>query len=255
MFFALSKILNYLTTPLVIVSGLLIISLVLRNQNLKKKFFIYGLVLLLFSTNEFIANELISVWEIAATPFNKVSKHYKYGILLSGVTRSAMEPNDRVYFQRGADRVTHSLQLYKLGIIDKILVSGGSGQLIDSGHREADQIASVLALMGVNPNDIVTENKSRNTHESSLEVKSMLRKEVKPEDCLLITSAFHMRRSAACFAKVGWPVDTFSTDFLAHQRKFTLDVLLVPKIDGLAMWNTMIKEWVGCTAYWVAGYI
>ncbi len=255
MFFALSKILNYLTTPLVIVSGLLIISLVLRNQNLKKKFFIYGLVLLLFFTNEFIANELISVWEIAATPFNKVSKHYKYGILLSGVTRSAMEPNDRVYFQRGADRVTHSLQLYKLGIIDKILVSGGSGQLIDSGHQEADQIASVLAMMGVNPNDIVTENKSRNTHESSLEVKSMLRKEVKPEDCLLITSAFHMRRSAACFAKVDWPVDTFSTDFLAHQRKFTLDILLVPKIDGLGMWNTMIKEWVGCTAYWVAGYI
>jgi uncharacterized SAM-binding protein YcdF (DUF218 family) len=255
MFFTLSKILNYLTMPLVIVSGLFIISLVLRNQNRKKKFFIYGLTLLLFFSNEFIANELITLWEIPATPFKEVSKHYKYGILLSGVTRSAMEPHDRVYFQRGADRVTHSLQLYKLGIIDKILISGGSGQLIDSGHREADQIASVLVMMGVNPGDIVTENESRNTHESSLEVKSLLRKEVKPEDCLLITSAFHMRRSAACFAKVGWPVDTFSTDFFSHQRKFTLDVLFVPKIDGLGMWNALIKEWVGCAAYWVAGYI
>jgi uncharacterized SAM-binding protein YcdF (DUF218 family) len=255
MFFTLSKILNYLAMPLVIISILLIISFAVRNQKWKRKFFIFGLVLLLFFTNEFIANEFIKAWEIAPIPFKDLSKHYKYGILLSGVTRSSMEPSDRIYFQRGADRVTHSLQLYKLGIIDKILVSGGSGQLIDSGHREADQIASALIMMGVNPEDIVTENKSRNTHESSLEVKAILRKEVEPEDCLLITSAYHMRRSRACFAKIDWPVDTFTTDFLSHTRKFTLDILIVPKIDGLWMWNTMIKEWVGCAAYWVAGYI
>ena len=36
---------------------------------------------------------------------------------------------------------------------------------------------------------------------------------------------------------------------------FTFDVLIVPKIDGLSMWNTMIKEWVGIVAYWIAGYI
>jgi uncharacterized SAM-binding protein YcdF (DUF218 family) len=255
MFFTLSKILNYLTTPLVIVSVLLFISLILRNQKWKRKFLIAGLSLLLLFTNEFIANELIQKWEIGPTPFKEINKHYKYGILLSGVTRSSMEPADRVYFHRGADRVTHSLQLYKLGIIDKILVSGGSGQLNDTGHREADQIASALIMMGVNPEDIMTENKSRNTHESSVEVKSILRKAVRPEDCLLVTSAFHMRRSKACFAKIGWPIDTFSTDFLAHQRKFTLDILIVPKIEGLAMWNTMIKEWVGCVAYWIAGYI
>jgi len=255
MFFTLSKILNYLTMPLVIISILLILSLIIRNQKWKRKFFIFGLALLLLFTNEFIANELILKWEIAPIPFNQISKHYKYGILLSGVTRSSMQPADRVYFQRGADRVTHSLQLYKLGIIDKILVSGGSGQLLDSSHREADQIASALILMGVNPEDIVTENKSRNTHESAMEVKAMLREEVKSEDCLLVTSAFHMRRSRACFAKVGWPMDTFSTDFLSHQRKFTPDVLLVPKIDGLSVWTTMIKEWVGCVAYWIAGYV
>jgi len=255
MFFTLSKILNYFTMPLVIVSVLFIISFILKNSKWKRKFFVFGLVLLLLFTNEFVANELVNVWEIAPTPFKEISKQYKYGIILSGVTRSAMKPSDRVYFQRGADRVIHSLQLYKLGIIDKILISGGSGQLIDSGHREADQIATVLIMMGVDSEDILTENNSRNTHESSLEVKSLLSSKAKPEDCLLVTSAFHMRRSRACFAKVGWPVDTFSTDFLYHQRKFSIDVLIIPKIDGLNIWNTLIKEWVGCAAYWVAGYI
>lgn len=255
MFFTLSKTLNYLTMPLVIISVLLIFSAILRNAKWKKRFSITGLALLLFFSNEFIANEFMRLWEVPPTPFGDIKSHYSYGILLSGVTRLGMEPDDRVYFQRGADRVTHSLQLYKLGIIDKILVSGGTGQLLDTRHREANQIASALELMGVKKEDIITENESRNTHESAMEVKVMLKKKATPEECLLITSAFHMRRSKACFKKVGWPVTAFSTDFLSHPRKFTPDILFIPKIEALGIWHSMIKEWVGCAAYWVAGYI
>ena len=255
MFFTLSKTLNYLTMPLVVICLLLTVSALIRNARWKKKMFLSGLILLLFFTNEFIANECIIRWEVPATPFAQMNKHYKYGILLSGVTRSGIEPNDRVYFTRGADRVTHSLQLYREGIIEKILVSGGSGQLLPRGQREADQIASALMLMGIPPEDIITETTSRNTHESAMEVKSMLHKEVKPEDCLLITSAFHLRRSQACFSKVGWRMDGFSTDFLAHPRKFTPDVLFIPQLDALGMWHAMMREWAGYIAYWIAGYV
>jgi hypothetical protein len=50
-------------------------------------------------------------------------------------------------------------------------------------------------------------------------------------------------------------MDTFATDPLAHDRVFYLDVLIVPKMDALAIWNSLIKEWVGMAAYKVAGYI
>jgi uncharacterized SAM-binding protein YcdF (DUF218 family) len=102
-------------------------------------------------------------------PYNQITKKYKLGILLTGVTKGNMQPDDRVYFQRGADRVTHTLQLYKLGIIEKILISGGSGSISTASQKqEADEIADALTLMGVSENDILIENQTRNTHESAV---------------------------------------------------------------------------------------
>ncbi len=255
MFFFFSKTLHFLTTPLVIICVLFLLAVFIRSQRWKYRLLLAGLTLLLFCSNDFIANELMLAWEIPPTPLAKIKKHYTWGIILSGVVKADMEPKDRVYFQRGADRVTHALQLYKAGAIEKILVSGGNTKLFNATQPEADEIASALVMMGVNPGDILTENKSRNTHESAVEVKSILTDKAKPEDCLLITSAFHMRRSVACFAKVGWNTDPYSTDFLSHKRKFSIDGLLIPNVDALVNWHVLMKEWVGYVAYTVAGYI
>src|SRR5258706_1221207 len=254
MFFILSKTINFLTMPLVIICVLLLLSVFLRPVRWKYQLLSVGLALLLFCSNDFILNEFMRAWEIPPTPFAEIRKHYRWGILLSGVTKSEMEPKDRIYFSQGADRVTHTFQLYKDGFIQKILVTGGSGSL-DKEQREADEIASVLRMMGTKPEDIVTENNSRNTHESAVEVKSLLTGQTRPEECLLITSAFHMRRSSACFRRVGWTMDTFSTNFLSHKRKFAIDVLLIPKPDALVGWHILTKEWVGYVAYSIAGYI
>lgn len=255
MFFFLSKTLNYLMMPLVIITILFIASLVLKNKRWKKRLFIGGLSLLLLFSNEFIANEFMLMWELPATPFVAVKRKYEWGILLSGVTKAEMKPDDRVYFSRGADRVIHTVQLYKLGLIHKVLVSGGSGRLLDIGEREANDLANAMIMMGVQPQDILIENESRNTHESAEQVKTILNGKVLPENCLLITSGYHMRRARGCFKKVNWPVDTFSADFLSHPRTYGFDVLFIPKIDALLMWHHLIKETVGYVSYKVAGYI
>jgi uncharacterized SAM-binding protein YcdF (DUF218 family) len=255
MFFFLSKTLNYLTMPLVIIVLCFLLSAFLKKTNWKKWLFRIGLALLLFCTNEFIANEIINWWELPATPFNKIEKTYDWGILLTGVAKSKVEPRDRVHFSRGADRVTHTVQLYKLGLIKKILVSGGNGRLQDIELQEADELANAIILMGVPAEDIVTEIKSRNTHESAVEVKKILNDTIKAEQCLLITSAFHMRRSKACFAKVGLTLETFSADIQSQKRQFTFDVLFLPKLDALIVWHIIMKEWTGMTAYWLAGYV
>ena len=255
MFFFLSKTINIFTMPLGIICVLLLLSVFLRSARWKYWLLRIGLGLLLFCSNDFIINEFMKAWEFPPTPFAAITKRYQWGILLSGVTKSEMEPKDRVYFSQGADRVIHTFQLYKEGFIRKILVTGGSGSLLNTGQREADEIASVLLMMGTKPEDILTENNSRNTHESALEVKTLLAGQTKPEECLLITSAFHMRRSAACFKRVGWTMDTFSTNFLSHKRRFTIDVLLIPKPDALVGWHVLMKEWVGYVAYAMAGYL
>lgn len=255
MFFILSKILMYAVMPLTIVCGFLITAAFIKKQSLRKKLFVTGLALLLFFTNSFIANEVMRLWEIPITPIKDITKTYSWGIVLTGVTKYDTGPRDRIYFACGADRVTHTLQLYKLGKIKKILISGGSGRLDAPDRKEAFEVAEALMMMGVPANDIVTESKSRNTHESAEAVKKMLTGQAAPSECLLITSAFHLRRSIACYKKVGWNMDTFSVDFRASVRKFYPDVLFVPSNDALGNWNTLIKEWTGMVAYKVAGYI
>jgi uncharacterized SAM-binding protein YcdF (DUF218 family) len=255
MFCFLSKTINFLAMPLVLVCLLWIASRFIRNTKWKKRLAVTGLSLLLLISNDFITNEVALLWEPAATPYNQMTKKYKLGILLTGVTRGNMQPDDRVYFQRGADRVTHTLQLYKLGIIEKILVSGGSGSLTERNRQEADEIADALKLMGVPENDLLIENQTRNTHESAVAVKAMLENSYKLSDCLLITSAYHMPRSIACYKKAGWPCDTFTCDFLSRERRFTPDVLFVPRAECVTTWTTLTREWVGMIAYRVSGYI
>jgi len=255
MFFFLSTTLSYVTMPLVIIIICLISSALVKKSNWKKWLFRIGLGLLLFCTNDFIVNEVIRIWELPAIPFDQIKKNYEWGIVLTGVTKLEAEPRGSVHFSRGADRATHSVQLYKLGIIKKIVVSGGSGKLDGSGPREADELASALIMMGVKPEDLLIENESRNTHESAEFVKKLLQGKSSPDQCLLITSAFHMRRSVACFQKVQWDTDYFSVDLLSHKRKYTFEIFFIPKPDALAIWHTLVKEWVGMLAYRIAGYI
>ncbi len=253
MFFILSKTLSFLVMPLVVVFVLLLLSAVVRRR-WRKKLFWTGLSLLFFFSNDFIANEVMRWWEVAPTRFEAISTTYDYGIVLTGVTKNDMQPADRVYFARGADRVVHTVELYKRGIIRKVLISGGMGRLLTEGRREADDLYRAMVLMGVEPGAIIIENESRNTYESAVNVKALLNPG-EAESCLLITSAFHMRRSAACFKKAGLSPDVFSTDFYSHPRYFTPDVLLIPNTEALVIWHKLMKEWTGMVAYKVAGYI
>jgi len=255
MFFFLSKTLSYLLKPLVIITGLFVLSWTLKNPKWKKRLFITAISLLLFFSNDFIANEVMRAWEIRLTRFDDIKKKYEYGILLCGVAKIEVEPRDRVYIGAAADRVNHTLELYKRGFIRKILISGGSGRLFNVDEKEADQLSSLLQIMGVPREDILIENLSRNTHESAVEVQKMLAGITTRDQCILITSAFHMRRSIACFNKVGWSTDHFCADIWSHNRNFYPDTLIVPKTEAIAVWNLLLKEWMGYISYSLVGYI
>lgn len=254
MFFFLSKTLGYLAMPLVLVGMLFLLAGILKSVTVKKRLFWLALGLLYFFSNEFIANEVMKKWEVPPIPFEQINKVYEYGIVLTGVTANDTQLTDRVFFQHGADRVVHAVDLYKRGLIRKILVSGGTGRLITQSRREADDIARALVLMGVPADSIIIENESRNTYESAVNVKRLLQHDA-AANFLLVTSGFHMRRSVACFRKAGLPVTPFSADFYTHPRYFTFDVMVIPKVEALLIWQKLLKEWSGLAAYWVAGYV
>lgn len=240
--------------PFTVICGVLLFGLLTKNQKYKKRALVAGICLLLFFSNDFIANEVMLAWEIETRSISSLKK-YRLGIVLTGATMNHL-PDDRVYFSKGADRVTHTIQLHKTGMIEKILISGGSGRLMGESEPEANKFKKVMMLMGIPEADIMIENETRNTGESALEVKKILATHgFEGRDCVLITSAFHMRRSLACYRKVGIELDSFSTDFYSHSRDYHVDSFLIPKIEAVGVWHKLVKEWVGFVAYKFAGYL
>lgn len=124
MFFYLAQFLTFLAMPLTLVIICLCLGLVWRKQKKGKLVSILGLVLLLFFCNSFLSNTAMYLWEPAFRPIATLPT-YEVGIVLTGVTNLDKTAYDRTFFNKGADRATQAVQLYKLQKLTKILITGG----------------------------------------------------------------------------------------------------------------------------------
>src|SRR5690606_4564593 len=98
------------------------------------------------------------------------------------------------------------------------------------------------------------ETRSRNTRENALYTKETLKQHPELQKMVLVTSAFHMRRAAACFQKVGLEASIFPADFYSTDREFTIDALLMPSERALANWSKLFREITGYFTYRLLGY-
>ncbi|MEX2592225.1 MAG: YdcF family protein, partial [Anditalea sp.] len=209
-----------------------------------------------FFSNQFMANYAMYLWEpdfkvIATLP------EYEVCIVLTGVTNLNKTAYDRTFFNKGADRATHALQLYKMGKIKKILITGGHGLNPTNPNTEAELLADFMVMGGVLEKDILLENQAVNTRQNAVFAKETLEKLGLDlgQEYLLITSAFHMKRSKGCFDKVGLLTETFPVDYYASDPSLTFKNFIQPSPNALLNWHILFKEWLGLIAYKLAGYI
>jgi len=250
MFFVLSKILFYVIMPAVWMLVLLLWAVFSPTK--RKKILIALTVVYLFFSNGYLANKLLHTWELQPCPIKEV-KHHRLAVILTGVTNYGQEPYDRVYFNRGADRILHPLQLYRMGKIDKILITGGTTPAKDTVLIESLQLRQVLLYAGVDSNDIYVETKALNTRENALFSAPIIKKLVGNEPVLLVTSAFHMRRSLGCFEKMGVKCDAFPVDFRVTNSFFGL-ANFFPTFVAFTHWEMMVHEVSGFIVYKMMGY-
>ncbi len=239
--------------PLTWILLILFFALFTKSERKRKVALILVTVLLCIFTNPFFSNEAWLLWEVPPTPVATLA-HYDAAIILTGITNQEKSPHDRIYTAAGADRFLHPLQLYKQGLVKKIIISGGSGSLLKKYSSEAAEIKQVLVYAGVPETAILVEDKSRNTHENAQFTKALLLQHPELQKLLLVTSAFHMRRAAGCFKKEGVPVIPFSTDFYTMDRGFTPDKLIIPSEECLYHWQKLFHEIVGYVVYRIMGY-
>lgn len=250
MFFYLSKILAFLVSPFSWIVFFLFLGIFSKDARRKKRSLITSVVLLLFFSNSFILDEFTHAWEIEVVKYGKEKPHDIGIVLGGGVTYDAI--SKRVKYGSNMQRYTDAIDLYKRGIIKKIVVSSGSGSMVYD-WKEADWIQKMYVQFGVAQEDIWVENRSRNTAENAQFSKQMLDSLNFQGTAYLITSATHMRRSMACFSKAGVKTDPYSVNKMTGKRVFYPDHLFLPNAYALVKWDALIHEWIGCVAYKVTG--
>jgi uncharacterized SAM-binding protein YcdF (DUF218 family) len=156
-----------------------------------------------------------------------------------------------VALDEAAERLTVAAELARRYPHARVLFSGGSNAVIFDEGTEATFAVRQLQDLGVAPERIIAEDRSRNTIENAVFSRRLA--DPKPgERWLLVTSAYHMPRSMAAFRAAGFPVEPYPVDW---RTRGLIDALrpFASLGDGLRRTDTAVREWVGLVAYRLAG--
>jgi len=254
MFFVLSKTLFFLLTPINWIVGLLVYSFLGKNEKRTRRAFKWALIILVILSNPLLSNIVFKWWEDEAVHVTDLEGVYDIAIVLGGFADVDEYPRDRLHLNEGADRLTNAIELYKAGKVRKILVTSGSAVVVGEKVSEGKITGEFLSRIGIPVADFIIEPDSRNTYENAIYTAKILQEQYPDARCLLITSAFHFPRAGRTLKKAGITFTPFPTDILSEAFKATPTRLILPSVNSLGMWQILIKEWVGLTAYKILGY-
>jgi uncharacterized SAM-binding protein YcdF (DUF218 family) len=255
MFFVLSKTVGFFAYPsnefvVLALLGLVLVATRWRRTGLWMTGL--GVVLLAIGGWSPLANELIlpleqrfPAWDASRGPPDGIV--VLGGAIVPGVSLARHEPQ----LNEAAERVTAAVALARRFPQARIVYSGGNGGLLYTKGREADYARDLMAQLGITPDRVLIERRSRNTAENAAFTKALVKP--KPgERWLLVTSAAHMPRAMGVFRKVGFPVEAFPVDW---RTGGPADVLRpFDRISrGLARMDIAMREWIGLLAYWLTG--
>lgn len=244
-----------MTEPFIWALILFFVSWRAKRASTKKFSFRWAIIILLFFSNTVIFSEFTRLWEEEGTKIEDV-EHYDCAIVLGGMAEWD-NGNERLSIRRGGDRIWQTINLYHLGKVDKILISGDDGYLIERGLNESAQMKKVLVENGIPEEDILIESVSKNTYQNAVESKKIIDQYPEIQSILLVTSALHMKRSKACFKKAGFQnFGTFTTDhYTSGKRGYAFDQYIIPDASTLRDWERLLHEWMGYVVYKIVGYI
>lgn len=193
--FYLKKIISSLIMPLPIGIILLLIALFYfysKDEKKVKIFFISGVVWLCVVSHSSFANFLLSPLENKFQKLGNIPNDVRYIVYLGGDQQN---------------RGWEVLRLYNKIENVKIITSGYAGR---GTIPEAIKTANILKDIGISSSDIMIHDKPKDTIEEAKKVKKLLKK----EEFILVTSAYHMPRAMMLFQGEGLNPIAAPTDFL-----------------------------------------
>ena len=252
MVFILSRTIQALVLPpasllLLMLGGMVLLR---RHRAAGRALIALGVVLLYLLSLPLTADLLIRPLEAFAPPLDTRELRADAVVVLgSGVLDLSWVPAPAQPSETAVSRAITGISLAKQQGLPLVL-SGGSGEIAPGSAREADTLAELATRFGIPREQIKTEGLSRNTQENASMVRALL-----PGDrIVLVTSAFHMRRAAACFKKQGFTVLPAPTAYRAETRPSSLSNLL-PRAGHLETSSLALSEYLSTTWYRVRSII
>ena len=255
--FYIAKVANYLLEPLYILSFfLLILIFLLLFTNFKKLTIFFAkflLILFLFFGYTPLSNFLLNKIEDSIKPSKYPAQQLTGVIILGGLFDLESESKERneVLLNSSAERLTKALEIYKKNPRLLILFSGASNKIKPIGWSESDMAKKFFLEQGVRSENLIFENKSRNTFENIIYSKDIIKNNKGTWG--LITSASHMPRSYFAFKKQGLILEPIIADYRTGKSSIFWINFDIKK--GLENWNIILHEVIGISYYKITGKI
>ena len=255
--FYIARVANYLLEPLYILSFfLLILILLILFTNFKKLTIFFAkflLILFLFFGYTPLSNFLLNKLEDFIKPSKYPVQQLKGIVVLGGSFNSGVQAKERneVSLNSSAERLTKVLEIYNKNSKILILFAGFSNELKPQGWSEFDMAKKFFLEQGVRSENLIFENKSRNTFENIIYSKDIIK--TNKGTWGLITSASHMPRSYFGFKRQGLILEPISADYRTGTSSIFWINFDIQK--GLENWNIILHEVVGISYYKITGKI
>ena len=255
--FYIAKVFNYLLDPLYILSFfLLILIFLILFTNFKKPTIFsakFLLILFLFFGYTPLSNFLLNKIEDFIKPSKYPVQQLKGIVVLGGSFNSGLQSKERneVSLNCSAERLTKVLEIYNKNPKILILFTGFSNEFKPQGWNESDMAKKFFLEQGVRLENLIFENKSRNTFENIIYSKDIIK--THKGTWGLITTASHMPRSYFGFKRQGLVLEPISADYRTGTSSIFWINFDIKK--GLENWNIILREVVGISYYKITGKI
>jgi len=176
-------------------------------------------------------------------------------VLGGGVEPSLNEPSG-IHLKEGADRLFTALALARLGKGKLLLIGGGVFKKLDGNAvSEADGTKLWIEARQLSAVPVQSLGNCNDTHDEAVKVAA-LAKDHGWQRIALVTSAYHMRRTQAVFAKAGAPVLPVPCNYeSASMRGRPLNWFNVPNATHLLLFEAWMHEVIGWWGYRLRGWI
>jgi uncharacterized SAM-binding protein YcdF (DUF218 family) len=172
-------------------------------------------------------------------------------VVLSGMLRGAPGPERIDEWTEGVDRFDAGVALVKAGKAPLLVFTGGWMRWHADGVAEGDVLGQKAAAIGVDRDRLVVSGAARTTADEAQAVARLLRGRGlggAAPSIILVTSAFHMRRSRLLFTRAGLGVTPFPVDFLVSEQPFSI-LKVLPHALSIYQTEVAVRELYGYLYY------